>query len=209
MKKIITFAAVILATAVYAQTENNPTERGNWVISGSTSLNFNSTTPTTKYDGKSQDGIKTSNLMITPSFGYFAIDNLAIGMDLELSSQKTEVYDGYNSVYRDVKRTIFAVIPSATYYFFTDSRALPYIGAGAGYASAKSKVEASETENDNFFAWKVKGGISYMITNDIAVDFGLNYNQLSTKYNSTSINPEYKLIAKNFGASIGFSIFLN
>ncbi|HLW62253.1 MAG TPA: OmpW family outer membrane protein [Flavobacterium sp.] len=209
MKKIITFAVVILATTVNAQTENNPTERGNWVISGSTSLNFNSTTPTTKYDGKSQDGIKTSNLIITPSFGYFVIDNLAIGMDLELSSQKTEIYDDYNSVYRDAKRTIFAVIPSATYYFSTDSRVFPYIGAGAGYASAKSKVETSETENDNFFAWKVKAGISYMITNDIAVDFGLNYNQLSTKYNSTSINPEHKLIAKNFGATLGFSIFLD
>lgn len=206
MKKILTFALIVLATAANAQTENNPTEKGNWVLGGSTSFHFNTVQPVIKSEGLSVDGTKTTNFTVTPSFGYFVIDNLAIGMDLELSTHTIKAEASVTSS-EEYKNTAFSAIPSVTYYFSTDSRAFPYIGAGAGYASVKSMYGNVETQNDNFFVWRVKGGISYLITNDVSVDLGLNYNQLSTKINDT--NPEQKIIAKNFGATLGFSIFLD
>lgn len=207
MKKLLLLAMLVFAGTANAQTENTPTEKGNWIIGGATNLKFMSTKPVSKQNGVSEDGQKTSNFTLTPTFGYFVIDNLSVGMDLELSVQKSKEYTGYEGL-EDIKSTIFSVLPSATYYFATDSKALPYIGAGAGYAVAKNKIGNIGNEPTNFFVWKIKGGMSYMITKELAVDLGLSYNQLSTKFNyPNGINQ--KVLIKNFGANIGFNIFLN
>lgn len=203
MKKL-----TLIAVLAFFGTANAQTEKGNWMFGGSTTFNFNSTKPSAKQDGVTVDGNKTSTIAATPSVGYFVINNLAVGMDLELSAQKTKDYDSFTSSTVDVKTTIFSVIPSATYYFKNESKALPYIGAGAGYAVAKAKVDGNSIDPTNFFVWKVKGGVAYMITNDISVDFGLNYHQLSTKYNYPS-GESYKSFNKNFGANLGFTLFLN
>ncbi|RRA89886.1 OmpW family outer membrane protein [Paenimyroides viscosum] len=203
MKKLI-----LIALLAFVGTANAQTEKGNWMFGGATTFNFNSSNPSAKQDGVTIDGIKTSNITATPSVGYFVMNNLAIGMDLELSVQKTKEYQSYGSPMIDVKTTVFGIIPSATYYFKNESKAFPYIGAGAGYAVAKAKVADTTIEPTNFFVWKIKGGVAYMITNDISVDFGLNYNQLSTKFNYPS-GESYKSFNKNFGANLGFTLFLN
>lgn len=203
MKKLTLIALLAFIGNAHAQTE-----KGNWMFGGATTFNFNSSKPSAKQDGVSVDGNKSSTITATPSVGYFVINNLAVGMDLELSVQKTKEYDSFSSSPVDVKRTVFGVIPSATYYFKNESKAFPYIGAGAGYAVAKGKVASTSIEPTNFFVWKIKGGVAYMITNDISVDFGLNYNQLSTKFNYPS-GESYKSFNKNFGANLGFTLFLN
>ncbi|WCM41284.1 porin family protein [Flavobacterium sp. CBA20B-1] len=203
MKKL-----TLIALLAFAGTTNAQTEKGNWLFGGATTFNFNSLSPSVKQDGVTIDGNKSSTFTATPSFGYFVTNNLAVGMDLELSAQKTKEYDYFTSSTTDVKTNIFSVIPSATYYFKNESKAFPYIGAGAGYAVAKAKVDGNSIDPTNFFVWKVKGGVAYMITNDISVDFGLNYNQFSTKYTYPS-GEYYKSFNKNFGANIGFTLFLN
>src|SRR5690606_8350591 len=95
-----------------------------------------------------------------------------------------------------------------TYFIEADSKAFPYISAGAGYALNSTKSDQNAAFKTNFFVWGGKAGLAYFITPSIAIDLGLNYQQLSTKYEQAFNTPESKVIFKTLGASIGFNFVL-
>lgn len=204
MKKLLSAALLIAACQANAQTE-----KGNWVITGASKLDFNSGKTVSKSNGISVEGQKSTTLSFAPSAGYFVVKNLAVGLEFEYNiTTSHEDLPGPGGIEnKKIKNVLLSALPSLTYYFSTDSKAFPYVGAGAGYALGRSKIQGDNIKNDtNFFHWKVKGGIAYMVSEKVAVDLGLNYDQLSTTYNfSTGSN---KLYFKNFGAQIGISIFL-
>lgn len=203
MKKLLSVALLIAACHANAQTE-----KGNWIIGGASNLNFKSNKYTTKSGSSSTDGQKTSSFSVMPSAGYFVIKNLAVGLELEydITTQNETISNGFELKETKVKTTTLAALPSATYYFTTDSKAFPYIGAGAGYAASRTKTDIVSSDfKTNYFVWKVKGGIAYMITQNVALDLGLNYTQLSSKINGYQ---DTKFIIKNFSAQIGISVFL-
>lgn len=209
MKKLTLIASLILATTLNAQTEptNLPTAKGNWIIGGSTNLGFSSNKSTSKTDNYSVDGQETTNFNVTPTVGYFVMDNLAVGLNLGYEVQK---YDAYLNFEQKAKITnsTFSAVPSLTYFIEADSKAFPYISAGAGYALNNAKTDQNTPYKTNFFVWGAKAGFAYFITPSIAIDLGLNYQQLSTKYNATDGIPESKEIYKTLGAAIGFNFVL-
>lgn len=210
MKKLTLIAALAFFGTANAQTETAttlPTAKGNWIIGGSTNLGFNSNKATQKSGDYSVDGQKTTTFNVTPTVGYFVIDNLAVGLNLGYEVQKQDASYDFNQTAK-VTNTVFSVIPSVTYFIEADSKAFPYISAGAGYAAIKTKVASTETQNDNYFVWGGKAGLAYFITPSIAIDLGLNYQQLSTKYEETFSTAENKIIFKTLGASIGFNFVL-
>jgi len=210
MKKLTLIALLAFFGTANAQTETAttlPTAKGNWIIGGSTNLGFNSNKATQKSGDYSVDGQKTTTFNVTPTVGYFVIDNLAVGLNLGYEVQKQDASYDFNQTAK-VTNTVFSVIPSVTYFIEADSKAFPYISAGAGYAAIKTKVASTETQNDNFFVWGGKAGLAYFITPSIAIDLGLNYQQLSTKYEETFSTTENKVIFKTLGASIGFNFVL-
>ena len=92
MKKLTLIAALAMVSAVQAQTEpatTLPTAKGNWIIGGSTNLGFTSNKATQKSGDFSVDGQKTTNFNVTPTVGYFAIDNLAVGLNLGMKFKNT------------------------------------------------------------------------------------------------------------------------
>ena len=210
MKKLTLIALLAFFGTANAQTETAttlPTAKGNWIIGGSTNLGFNSNKATQKSGDYSVDGQKTTTFNVTPTVGYFVIDNLAVGLNLGYEVQKQDASYDFNQTAK-VTNTVFSVIPSVTYFIEADSKAFPYISAGAGYAAIKTKIASTETQNDNFFVWGGKAGLAYFITPSIAIDLGLNYQQLSTKYEETFSTTENKVIFKTLGASIGFNFVL-
>lgn len=210
MKKLTLIALLAFFGTANAQTETAstlPTAKGNWIIGGSTNLGFNSNKVTQKSGDYSVDGQKNSTFNVTPTVGYFVIDNLAVGLNLGYEVQKQDASYDFNQTAK-VTNTVFSVIPSVTYFIEADSKAFPYISAGAGYAAIKTKIASTETQNDNFFVWGGKAGLAYFITPSIAIDLGLNYQQLSTKYEETFSTAENKVIFKTLGASIGFNFVL-
>ena len=210
MKKLTLIAVLAFAGTGNAQTETVstlPTAKGNWIIGGSTNLGFNSNKVTQKSGDYSVDGQKNFTFNVTPTVGYFVIDNLAVGLDLGYEVKKYDEYLGFEEKMK-VTASTFSVLPSATYYFKTDSKAFPYVGAGAGYALNSSKTETIAPYKTNFFQLKAKAGLAYFITPSIAVDLAFSYDQLSTKFNETQMIRENKVIFKNFGANIGINVVL-
>ncbi|REC50059.1 outer membrane beta-barrel protein [Chryseobacterium pennipullorum] len=210
MKKLILAGAVALFGLSNAQMT-----KGDWVISGNTGIGFNNATTTVKIGGKSLDGPKVNTFSIAPSVGYFVIDKLAVGIDLGYISTTTK-YDGNKST-----NSSFSVLPTATYYFTNSSKLVPFLGAGIGYASNKTKfsyagainneiidpllVQGTETTTDGL-AWRVKGGVTYMATPSLGINLGISYDQFSNK--ETIMNTEVKTNVKTFGVNVGFSYFI-
>ncbi|WP_294303554.1 OmpW family outer membrane protein [uncultured Chryseobacterium sp.] len=202
MKKLLLAGAVALFGLSNAQMT-----KGDWVISGNTGFGFNSVTTKIKAEGQSADGPKVSTFSLTPSVGYFVIDKLAVGIDLGLTSTTTK-YTGTKDT-----TTSFSVMPTATYYFANDSKFVPFLGAGIGYATVKNKEQvnamgvsgSTETTADGL-AWKVKGGVTYMATQSLGINLGVSYDQFSNK--ETYMGTDVKTHVNTFGVNVGFSYFI-
>ncbi len=221
MKKLFLVGALALFGAMNAQTE-----KGSWVAGGSTTLGFNNANSKVKSNGNSVDGPKISTFTVTPSVGYFVINKLAIGIDLGFNSLTSKQDQSEMGISYHSKSTVstFSVMPTATYYFKSDSKLLPYLGAGLGFASSKTKSEisggysnSSEFKNDGF-AWKAKGGLIYLITPSIGIDLGVSFNQVSSSedypnyiFNGFGVvqsgTYEVKTVENTFGVNAGFSFF--
>lgn len=198
MKKVLLLGAVALFTSLNAQTE-----KGSWVIGGSTTIGFNNISTKYSVGNNSNTEPSVSTFTLTPSVGYFVQDKLAVGLDLGFVSMSQK--DG------DDKYTVstLSAMPTATYYFKSATNLVPYLGAGVGYASTKATEKYngnSNSETVDGFAWKAKGGLVYLINQNIGVDVGASYNQFSNK--ETVMGTDYKTTVGTFGINLGFSVFL-
>ncbi|MDV2446391.1 hypothetical protein CMU93_02620 [Elizabethkingia anophelis] len=192
-KNLLIGAFALLGFAASAQTE-----KGSWVVGGSTSIGFNNVSTKMKSDNATFDGPKVNTFTIAPSAGYFVIDKLSVGLDLAYTNATTK-YDGAKTT-----SNTFAILPTATYYFTDNTVIKPYLGAGIGYASNTEKEEYRGKSNKytvDGFAWKVKGGFAYFFTPSIAADLGLSYSQFSNKDNGVRTN------VNTFGVGVGLSVF--
>lgn len=212
MKKRFLFAALLFSILMTAQTE-----KGTFMISGETSLGFTSTNVKYKNHGISNDGPKTTSFNISPSVGFFVIDNLAIGLDFDYKTATTKqhgitYYDpsinGYSNIEAKNTETSLAIMPNAT-YFFSKGKARPFIEAGIGYANIQQKTESSFStmyskleSNNNGYVWGVGGGLAYFITNTVSFDIGLGYGEYNYNEEDTKVK------SGAFSANIGISIFL-
>jgi len=198
MKKLLLAGAVALFGLSNAQMT-----KGDWVISGNTGMGFNSVDTKTKVGGQSYDGPKVSTFSITPSAGYFVIDKLAVGIDLGFTSITTKE-DGDKTTISS-----FSAMPTATYYFANSSKLVPFLGAGIGYASNKTKETYSGSSDEytaDGLAWKVKGGVTYMATQSLGINLGVSFDQFSNK--ETYMGTEFKNTVNTFGVNVGFSYFI-
>jgi outer membrane protein len=205
MKKLLLAGAVALFGLSNAQMT-----KGDWVISGNTGLGFNATSSKIKANGQSEDGPKISSFSVTPSVGYFVINGLAVGIDLGFNSTTTK-QDGDKMTY-----STFSVMPTGTYYFNTGGKFFPFVGAGVGYASTKTKYSFSSSISDPLLfsgdatedglAWKAKAGVTFMATQSLGINLGVGFDQFYTK--DTYNNIEVKTTRNNFGVNVGFSYFI-
>lgn len=192
MKKILLLLTLAAGLNVAA---NAQTEKGKWLVSGASNIGFNSVSTKFKADGMSVDGPKVNTFNISPSVGYFVVDNLSVGLSLGYTNTSTKDEDGEKA-----SSSTFTFLPSLTYFFTKNTTVKPYLGAGAGYASFKEKY-GSVAETNGGFAWEVQGGLAYFVNQKAAINFGLGYGEVSVEQSGFTVN------ANTFGAKIGFSLF--
>ena len=194
MKKLLVLLLIVSSGTIFAQTK-----QGNILLSGGAGLQFISSSLKVVYDGVTQGKVKLGSFSLMPSFGYFVIDNLAIGLagNITISSSKFE------SEPKDVSTTIM-LIPSAIYYIPSSGKVRPLVQVGVGLASQTEKSSGETNSAATGLAFNFGAGASYFIKENIAVNLGLSYTLASLK---DSDDNKFKYKEGNFGANIGFSIF--
>ena len=172
MKKLILSSLTVLVFGIASA----QTEKGSWLIGASSDLGFSST----KVKGADDS---QSNFNISPMAGYFIMDNLVFGLDVDFQSSK----------FGDLKNSSTGIGPFVRYYvngsFFL----------GAGYSATSSKIDDGTTDatvSGGLLAFEA--GYPIWIVDNVAIEPSLNYGIGSgDALEDTSI----------FSLAVGFSLY--
>lgn len=167
--KIKLFITMMIAVSLFSMAYSQ-IHKGIWIVSGNSSFQVSSTTP--------EGGDASTTVTLSPSIGYFVANNLAIGASVSLQSTEGT--------------TVYSILPTASYYFETQSQIKPFVDLGLGYANISA-------DGDNFggLALGAGAGIVYLFNQNVGLNVGLQY--LRNDFDVGVIN--------TFGGMMGFSIF--
>jgi opacity protein-like surface antigen len=155
MKKITIFLVCLFVSVFIA---NGQTSSGNMMVGGSLRLFSNS------YPDSDNDNSSTT---FSPSFGYFIMDNFAIGGLLTLTSAKSD--NGAT----DTKATSFAIGPFARYYKFTSNEKFAFFAqAGLTFGSGKTDTGAGDIKSSQI-TFNISPGFEYFFTEHWGVDLSI------------------------------------
>lgn len=173
MKNIlIIFTLILFSTVSFGQTS-----KGSFLIGGSA----------TYTDYGQFFGSKLIEINVAPNIGYFAYNNVALGLKPSVFMRKRE-FGG--------KETIYSIGPYLRYYFLTQQEVFNII-LQADYQTTFSKVFS----NNGF---GISGGPVIFLSQNIAFELSLGY---TIKKSSNNFNNQ-KATTNTFQSGIGLQIHL-
>jgi opacity protein-like surface antigen len=186
MKKtliLFTVLCIVTVTMSFAQTH-----MGQWMLGISSRYGINpigagitlpdmmtigySTIKTKSNAGSDSEATKFTCLNLMPKAGYFVIDNLAVGLDLQMGISSLKYPDDDKDF-----GTVFSAGPFVRYYF-PSGKILPYIEGGGTFGSVETKYEyGNETHESksSMNTWSLGAGITKSLSEKVALDFMLGY----------------------------------
>jgi hypothetical protein len=192
MKKF-TILIIIMCGAVgaYAQFE-----QGRMLVGGT--VEFNAVVSKYKSDGTTVTNGRQTSFSLAPQFGYFVIDNLAVGAALDLGLSKYKSEDGdYEST-----STSIEFQPMVRYY-------LPqgiFFQGQFGFGTGKDKVDNGNTDDDkyNITSWGLSAGYAYFLADNVAIEPQLGYGGTGYKDKDSS----GKSIVNGLFIRVGLQVYL-
>lgn len=195
MKKI----ALLLITT-YSQTE-----KGSFFVGAFSNLNAGIINYSIESDDfPTQDNGKNSYFSISPTAGFFVIDNLVLGTGLTLTFSSYE--DGGSN---ETNNNSISVSPFAKYYF-SQNEFKPFLNASYSFGKSTYTFNNSfgnSESNSSINELSIGGGIAYFINETFSLELGINYSKTSNKQKDNNPN-NYRDIYSGITSSVGFSIFL-
>jgi outer membrane protein len=195
MRKIVCLLTfVIICSASYAQFN-----RGRMLVGGS--LGFHGDTYKTKNNNTTTTTQKNVSFSLTPQFGYFIIDNLAIGAGIDLSS--TSVKYPNNNNYKDVA-TSFQFQPFVRYYLPVKVFFQGTVGVGASKDKVTNNNNVTTVSKSGISSLSLGVGYAWFLNDHVAVEPFVGYLTQRTKPDGSSV----KYNESDLFLKIGFQIYL-
>ncbi|PKK84537.1 MAG: hypothetical protein CVT49_02895 [candidate division Zixibacteria bacterium HGW-Zixibacteria-1] len=161
MKRLFVLGLMAALFAVTAAAQETPIDKGSMILGGTVTFQSYSGD---LYNNQNGDGEKIFAFM--PSFGYFIAPGVVIGADLIYHSDSQGDWSG----------SIFGIGPMVGYYFNTNKERTEIKGSMYPYVKGTFQYLKSGgdyvDETNTAFGGSV--GINYMLSNAVAVDFGIN-----------------------------------
>lgn len=202
---ILALVFLFLCSFTFAQTQ-----KGNFVLSGKTDLNFLFSNITTGTDSVKTGETKCNQFGLTAGAGYFVANNLALGFFGTYSYSYSKIgssnYQPSNT--QNITQSL-TILPQLQYYLQVEGKLKPFAAIGVGYMWLQER-DSRVTENYNK-VYSLSGpaftggiGVSYFITTSVALDFGFqySYNRLKDELIDNQIMKE-----KQFAGRLGVSVF--
>lgn len=196
MKKLLLSAAAVMAFAFTNAQETATTtgfSQGDVFITGSVGF------------GSEKTGdAKTNSFNFSPKAGYFVTSNIAVGLQVGLSSETDKVETPLGDV--EDKQTALEIGAFGRYYF-TPTRNFSFFGQlSAGYMSNKVENDGAPEYKENGVNIALAPGVSYFVSEHIAFEatFGiLGYRTLKPDVDGAESTNTFNLGANfsdiNFG----------
>lgn len=192
MKKITILVIAICATfGAYAQFNQGR------MLAGGT-VEFQTSTSKYKNDATTVTTGRNTNFSLAPQFGYFIIDNLAVGaaLDLALSKWNPENGDGEST------GTSIALQPLVRYYL---PQGVFFQGQfGIGSAKYKSDGFNNTEEKYNTLSWALSAGYALFLNDFVAVEPQIGYGSVRYKEKDSNI----KELENGLFLRVGFQVYL-
>ncbi len=168
----------------------NHTQKGRFVLSGSSELNCSSQSPSIVSDDVSLDGnTEKYSFNFSPELSYFVIDDLAAGVFINYTSTE----------YGDFKQNHLTAGPRVT-YFFGDGMIKPYLKSDFYFGTT-----SFDSMRYRILGFGTGGGAVVFITYSIAVNVGISYSRMGyTDVNNTSNKNAFGGVDTDLGISLYF-----
>lgn len=158
MKKI--WMTFILIGGLFSLAEAQ-TVQGTFTVGGGVS--YSSGKEENIYGGE----VKSSTFSFRPSIGYFVVDNLAVGVNLGLTSGKQE--QGSSTF----KTSEFQVGPFARYYVFTSNERFAFMAEAALLFGSDKQESGGFEQKGSSTAFYLSPGFTYFLTDRWGLDLQL------------------------------------
>lgn len=187
---------LLAATTTFAQTE-----KGRFMVSGRSSIDFSYSN--TKFEGSNIPGDnatgETYSFNIAPALGYFVFNDFAVSLQTSYA-----ISDGNT----DSQMSQFAIMPGVIYYVPTGSIVRPFVQAGGGYMniSTKTPLTSGGKATSSFNGYTLAGGIgiAFFVKGNISIELSGQYASIKTGFSGDS---SIKMNMDGFSGSIGFALF--
>jgi outer membrane protein len=198
---------VVSMLSVCVLSLNAQTSAGKILLGGSSSMAFGAST--SKYKSDDGDGTagKGIQFSLAPQVGFFVIDGLAVGLqlDLSVSSFKPDGADDRES------ETVVFFSPFVKYYYGT-APLKPFAEAAVGVGSYKTKEPdyfegGTNTYTTGMFGFQFDVGVAYFLNDNVSLDAALGFQNISLKEKEDNDN-NLRDITSTFGLVFGVSVVL-
>lgn len=193
MKKLtLTTLVIFISLGAYAQFN-----QGRMLVGGNFSADF--TTNKTKAGSTTTTNYRSTSVSFGPQFGYFIIDNLAVGGILTVESASTKS-EGSDNKYSS---TATLISPFVRYYL--DQSIFFQARFDAGSEKTKDKTATTTTTTTNGLSGFALGaGYAWFLTDNVALEPQIGYNSITRKNKSNDV----KSIDGGIYILVGFQIYL-
>lgn len=151
--------------------------KGKYYIAGNVNMGLD--IGKTKFE--SINGVKSeykySEFNLSPEAGYFVIDKLAVGVFFDYEYYKNTDQEDQD----EFKSSSFIIGPFAKYYIIEFNKLWSYVGAGIGFGSGKTVFNDSDPEKYKMLGYRLGGGATYFLNDNVGFDLFLGYNADVTK----------------------------
>lgn len=166
MKKLILLLPLVVSINCFSQIKK-PITNGNWIIDGGGSIQ----TEKDQYiSGTTKSKTNVFFITLNPGFGYFVIDNLAVGANTMIFINGT----------KNNKYYTLGIGPMARYYF--DNGLLLKADASFSFLHNLS----SSASNETFFSLIPGAGYAFFLNQKVSIEPCLCYEFDKIRYNSTN-----------------------
>jgi outer membrane protein len=186
------------------------TQKGSFVLSGKTGLNFLFSKVTTGTDSVTAGKSKSNEYDFALGAGYFVANDVSIAVSGAYSYNYSKIEQGYlNNGTQTITQSL-SIVPQVQYYFPVYGKLKPSIALGAGYAWLQQR-DSRVTENYNK-VYELSGasfyggvGVSYFITQSVSFDLGFQYSYMKLK---DKLGSEQFQKQNQVAGTMGISVFL-
>lgn len=179
MKKLF----LIVSLTAISITGFSQTSKGTWLAGG-----------TAGFTSAKKGTYKMSSIDFSPNAGYFVINNLALGLNVQIGSTTTNLGVSGST---DIKSSSTYIGPNVRYYFTSLGKNAKLFGNGTFVFGSEKAGSASSVSSTG---WGLSAGPAFFLNKNVALEVAVGYSSAKVKDATDATN--------TFGLRAGFQIHL-
>lgn len=178
---------IIIGLLFFHSASIGQTNHATFFIGTDTKLDFSSINSKWKNETDEEEYSHYTNFELSPKFGIYAVNGLAIGVYIPISMYS----ENYESNY--YKSNSFGIGPFIRYYFNTE-KVKPFFNGGVGLGITNVKGSSSNSTSGNILFLEVGTGIGIFVNKTVSIDIGAGYQYKKIKPIENNIN-DFRVIS--------------